>query len=498
MEAQVTPDGVYGELSSYYHCYATDFYLYSLILARRNNIQFPEAMWSRLGMMLEFVMHITRPDGSIPLLGDDDGGRALAIASDNYASYCDGLSTGAVLFGRPEFKHQAVGFREESLWLLGHEAWSVFDALPSKPPATPGRAFVSGGYFVQRSGWNEEDAHLIFDCGGFGISSGGHGHADALSLTLFSEGREFLIDPGTASYNCSPEWRRYFRSSAAHNTMVADGAGQSEPGETFRWKTKTPAKLRGHISFPEIDYIDGVVEGNVLHRRRLIYVRPNYWIVLDEACGPNKHKFDFLYHFAQDTQLSVMSDESRAEIDCRARIGQAGLQLVAFATEPVCAQAIGGQRDPLQGWASGVYGEKHVSPVLRVSVEDVAAVSMIAFIVPGNAPIRCQRFKSNTNAAIAAAIQDGEYDDFLILAGEDGDLHFMGYAMRGELFWIRTKGGTVCRMLAVNAYAFQCGNDTIFDSDEVIPHVQVHFWENGIVIQRGENVTFRPQRVAAV
>ena len=66
------------------------------------------------------------------------------------------------------------------------------------------RAFAAAGYFVQRSGWKANDAQLIFDCGGLGISSGGHGHADALSLTLFSGGREFLIDPGTSAYNGAP------------------------------------------------------------------------------------------------------------------------------------------------------------------------------------------------------------------------------------------------------------------------------------------------------
>jgi hypothetical protein len=41
-EKQVLDDGVYGELSSYYHCYALDFYLQALALAERNQFHFPE------------------------------------------------------------------------------------------------------------------------------------------------------------------------------------------------------------------------------------------------------------------------------------------------------------------------------------------------------------------------------------------------------------------------------------------------------------------------
>ena len=148
---QVLNDGVYGELSSYYHCYATDFYLHTLILARANGIPLPDWLWDALSRMLEFVMHITRPDGTIPLFGDDDGGRLLALESENYASYRDGLCSGCVLFARPDFKHQSDSFSEETLWLMGEEASRAFDSIKPERPAALQRAFKDAAYFVQRS-----------------------------------------------------------------------------------------------------------------------------------------------------------------------------------------------------------------------------------------------------------------------------------------------------------------------------------------------------------
>src|SRR5262249_37460013 len=105
MRRQVLDDGMHAELSSYYHCYAADFYLHALALARANRVEFPEWVWERFSRMLDVVMHVTRPDGTMPLFGDDDGGRALALASENYISYSDGLCSGAVLFHRPELKY---------------------------------------------------------------------------------------------------------------------------------------------------------------------------------------------------------------------------------------------------------------------------------------------------------------------------------------------------------------------------------------------------------
>jgi hypothetical protein len=232
--AQVLDDGVYGELSSCYHCYALDFFLQAMALAEQNALPLPEPVRRKVGRMLEFLMHLTRPDGSLPLLGDDDGGRALALRNRDYSSFQDGLCVGAILYRRGDFKRQAGSFREEALWLLGPEALEVYRHLEGEEPAETYGRYPHAGYAIQRSGWGALDSHLVLDCGGLGMLTGGHAHADALSVTLFSRGRELLVDPGTYVYNGAPEWRGYFRSTRAHNTVAVDGRDQAEQGGTFR------------------------------------------------------------------------------------------------------------------------------------------------------------------------------------------------------------------------------------------------------------------------
>src|SRR4029079_15048583 len=143
-----------------------------------------------------------------------------------------------------------------------------------------------------------------FDCGDLGMLSGGHGHADALSFTLFSDGKDLLIDPATAVYNGPPKWRNFFRSTRAHNTVVVDGRDQSEPGGTFSWRRKAASRVISSHALPGMHYIEGEHDGymrlrqGVIHRRRLMFVRSSYWIVVDELNGSGDHTFDFLYHFA--------------------------------------------------------------------------------------------------------------------------------------------------------------------------------------------------------
>jgi len=172
-DRQILQDGVHGDLSAAYHCYSLDFYLQALALAERNHFPLPARVRTKICGMLDFVMHLRTPRGTIPLLGDDDGGRALALQQRTYTSFNDALCMGAVLFRRCDFKHQAAGFFEETFWLLGHKAWESFVRLEGAPPTDTQAVFPTAGYTIQRSGWGPLDSQLIFDTGGLGLLTGG-------------------------------------------------------------------------------------------------------------------------------------------------------------------------------------------------------------------------------------------------------------------------------------------------------------------------------------
>jgi hypothetical protein len=181
-----------------------------------------------------------------------------------------------------------------------------------------------------------------------------------------------------------------------------------------------------------------------------------------------------------------VSDEKDGEIDCRVRIKRSGLQMSMFASDVIQAEVACGQQNPVQGWASHLYGERHESPVLKASIKGTAPVSMVSFLVPTDQPVHSRRLKGNTSHAIAAVSQNGEYDDIAVMSRTDGDLQLTDYVMRGEFFWMRTEQRSLRRLLAVNAYSFKYAGQTVFESEEMIPYVEVCFWDNGILIERGE------------
>ena len=57
----------------------TDFYIHFLILSRANQITLPPAVEEALILLLDHLMYITRPDGTTPFFGDDDGGRLAML-----------------------------------------------------------------------------------------------------------------------------------------------------------------------------------------------------------------------------------------------------------------------------------------------------------------------------------------------------------------------------------------------------------------------------------
>ncbi|MGH9198314.1 MAG: heparinase II/III family protein, partial [Acidimicrobiia bacterium] len=63
----VRSDGVYFEQSSYYQRYTADFYTHFYLLSRRNGETVDRTCADSLAALIDYLMHITRPDGTTPL-----------------------------------------------------------------------------------------------------------------------------------------------------------------------------------------------------------------------------------------------------------------------------------------------------------------------------------------------------------------------------------------------------------------------------------------------
>jgi len=114
VDKQVCSDGVHAERSALYHRAVTSELLEMVVLLDNNDLPVPKRVINRLDKMIEFDLHITKPDGTIPLLGD-------SALIDNYARF-SGRCEQATLLDR--LKLTGSDPDEERVWLLARKGSS--------------------------------------------------------------------------------------------------------------------------------------------------------------------------------------------------------------------------------------------------------------------------------------------------------------------------------------------------------------------------------------
>ena len=382
-DRQILPDGVYFEQASAYQRYTIDIYLHFLVLAAINSIPVPSTVSVRVERMLEVLQAIRWPDGSLADFGDADGGWLLPLVHRGPRDCRGTLAVGAVVSGRSDFAWGVDEVAPELVWLFGDTGVRQFERIGVRPPDDASRAFSAGGLVVMRSGW-ERDAHqLLVDAGPLGCPmSSAHGHADLLSLQCAVFGEEHLIDPGTFCYTPQPAWRNFFRSTAAHSTVEIDGVSQAEPTGPFSWSAKPVARVREWQSTPELDFVDaehaayGHLADPVRHRRRVLFVKPHYWVVVDDLLGAAEHRIDVRFQFAPRSVTVGTAPWVRSE-------GRAGaLWVGAFAGHALDLSIRQAELHPIEGWMSSNYGRRRPSPVAVYSATAALPARIVTLLMP--------------------------------------------------------------------------------------------------------------------
>ena len=296
---QVREDGFYFEQSTYYHAYALDLFLHARILAGLNEASIPPAFDGTLQNMLSALLLLGRA-GVTPRVGDDDGGRLFDPRRNREEHLLDPLATGAVLYGKGDYKFIAAAPREETLWLFGTKGLADFESLPTIEPSIDSESLPCSGFYLMAD--SESAQQLVIDAGPLGAGNGGHGHADALSICLIRNGRNLLMDSGTFEYIGDSGERARLRGTSAHNTMQIDEQDQAEATGPFSWKNRLRVEVDKWITGRQFDLFEGSHDGYsrlispVSHRRWVFHRKGNFWLVLDRAEGHGPHQLDIAWH----------------------------------------------------------------------------------------------------------------------------------------------------------------------------------------------------------
>ena len=368
-QLQNAPDGVNREQAVAYHHFVLDLLLICLLAGKRNRVWFSVAYETRLEAMLEYLASIMDVNGNVPMFGDSDDAQVVRLTpGEDFCSYRSLLATGAILFQSGEFKRKAGALDDKTRWLLGSEADELFEAQSVETTKLPMRQnFPLGGYYILGCDFETpNEVRLTVDAGPLGFQSiAAHGHADALSFTLSVGGMEFFIDPGTYAYHTQGAWRRYFRGTAAHNTVRVDKQDQSEPGGNFMWLRKAGAGCSLWASTPDEDLFEGWQNGYnrladpVMHRRRISLRKEQRRIVIEDTLHmAAEHDIELLFH------CNERCDVEAAPGGYLLKQGNKALLLELPAVAGAGSQVLIGGVAPIFGWVSRRFDNKQPAPTI--------------------------------------------------------------------------------------------------------------------------------------
>ncbi len=377
-DRQFHSDGFTVEQAAYYHHFTLGFYLMIALLRDQNNLSVSTRIRDKMEQALDIVMHMTRPDGRLPMIGDIDNARSTYFCHprDQWDLRAF-LALGAVIFNRSDMKYVAGDVREEVLWLLGYKGVEKYQQLAKRKPEFKSKAFKHSGYFIMRDGWEESSHYCCFDCGeiAHGVHkdntpSAAHGHADILSFELSIDGKPLIIDPGFHTYFGSKDWHEYFRSTQAHNSITVNDCGQARHEGPIAWSTVSSSHLIHWLSTSQVDFVSGKIdsfaglEKGIFHRRHILFHKPLYFLIMDEINGKPFDKKNYtvesFLHFSQ------------GDLKCNDMTAFRNKNRVLLLTIPDNSAATieNGGVSPNQGWASIGYGYRQPVPVLKIVIRD--------------------------------------------------------------------------------------------------------------------------------
>jgi hypothetical protein len=312
---QNAPDGGNREQAFGYQTFVLDFLLLAGLAARTRGEDFSPVYWRRLEVMIDFLASLTGVAGALPMIGDADDGYVVRLAPEaGFSPHGSLIATGAVLFDRPDLAVKAGTADSKTVTLLGVSAVRTLARLKQRGRAgfRPRMQFSESGYYLLGAGFDTPDeVRLLVDAGPLGyLSIAAHGHADALSFVLNVGEREILVDPGTYAYHTDPGWRRYFRSTLAHNTVGIDDQDQSLQAGNFMWTDHARARCIEFEAGGAVQRFVGEhygyerLEDPVVHRREILLDANQQVIeVADMLRCAGGHAARRAWHFAEGCQV---------------------------------------------------------------------------------------------------------------------------------------------------------------------------------------------------
>jgi len=310
---QIQSDGTHIEQSINYHRFVLEFFTLFIIL---NEEKLDRKAKKHIEKMYDFLILIIKPDGTYPLIGDNDDGKVLFLNCIKNNSVLELLNLGSILFNRGDLKFISKKLSLSSILLLGEKGFKLYKNLQEREPDKRMNFFQDAGFFVMRNSWAVNSHYLFVDFSDFGPNNASHSHSDITNIILCYNGKNIINDSGTYSYNLSWEDRNLYRSSLAHNLLTVNFKNQAKIKNWFAWENLPKVKRLVLINGDKIKlaclhdgYVNYFVERIILTNKNLSE------ILIKDKLLPNpkgaKEKLEnvnIFLHFDKEVKIKKLND----------------------------------------------------------------------------------------------------------------------------------------------------------------------------------------------
>ncbi len=278
-------DGVNKEQCLHYQVFFMEAVGLYLLACLRNSEKVPDEWAPLLGRMCGYVQDCRVTHDTWLEFGDDDEGIILNLCGPK-PDCCEYVLQlmGLVLDDR---RWADYGIPCETLrWLFAREELAAAAKKPLRE-ISGSVTYPDGGVTVMRS--DDGQVVLGMDHGPLGFGSiAAHGHADALSVQLYVDGKCLIGDPGTCIYHCDLPIRDELRRTRSHSTVCVGGTDQSEMLGAFMWGKRAKATLTRSGATAEGGYaVEASHDGYapVIHERTVAFDGERSFVIKDMVVG---------------------------------------------------------------------------------------------------------------------------------------------------------------------------------------------------------------------
>ncbi len=247
-------NGVHLENSPEYHRIVFNLYKTTEKFLNQNDLSLGEDLLNILSKSEKYFSYLSKPDGSIPMIGDS-GKLYTTNETKRFESFYD--QTAGISILQAENKDN----KDLSTW-------------------------------------------ISFVCG-YGTTT--HKHYDDLSFTLFYKGKDIFVDSGKYGYGKS-KLRSYVVSPSAHNTLCLKDKRYvlDKTNDDFK-KIYTSSFLTND----KVDIVKGINKGyeGVTLERTLIFIKPEILIVVDKYNNDSTNTISQLFNLAPEINIVETSNK---------------------------------------------------------------------------------------------------------------------------------------------------------------------------------------------